>query len=40
MPVGGYKQSGVGRENGIETLKAYTRNKSVQVELGAYASVF
>ena len=40
MPVGGYKQSGVGRENGIETLKAYTRNKSIQVELGAYASVF
>ncbi|QCB44969.1 betaine-aldehyde dehydrogenase [Hydrogenophaga sp. PAMC20947] len=40
MPVGGFKQSGVGRENGIETLKAYTRNKSIQVELGAYASVF
>ncbi len=40
MPVGGYKQSGVGRENGMETLKAYTRNKSIQVELGAYASVF
>ncbi|WP_372656539.1 betaine-aldehyde dehydrogenase [Hydrogenophaga sp.] len=40
MPVGGYKQSGVGRENGLETLKAYTRNKSIQVELGAYASVF
>ncbi len=40
MPVGGYKQSGVGRENGIETLKAYTRNKSIQVELGAYTSVF
>jgi betaine-aldehyde dehydrogenase len=40
MPVGGYKQSGVGRENGVETLKAYTRNKSIQVELGAYASVF
>jgi betaine-aldehyde dehydrogenase len=40
MPVGGYKQSGVGRENGIETLKAYTRTKSIQVELGDYASVF
>jgi betaine-aldehyde dehydrogenase len=40
MPVGGYKQSGVGRENGIETLKAYTRNKSIQVELGEFASVF
>ncbi|MCB2028559.1 MAG: aldehyde dehydrogenase family protein, partial [Rhodoferax sp.] len=40
MPVGGYKQSGVGRENGLETLRAYTRTKSIQVELGAYASVF
>ena len=32
-PFGGYKASGLGRENGIETLKAYTRNKSIQVEL-------
>ncbi|MEH6580016.1 MAG: betaine-aldehyde dehydrogenase [Amphritea sp.] len=34
MPVGGYKQSGVGRENGIETLNNYTQIKSVFVELG------
>lgn len=40
MPVGGYKQSGVGRENGFQTLLAYTQVKSVQVELGAFASVF
>ncbi len=40
MPVGGYKQSGVGRENGISTLAHYTRIKSVQVEMGDYASVF
>ncbi|TWI56502.1 betaine-aldehyde dehydrogenase [Pseudomonas duriflava] len=40
MPVGGYKQSGVGRENGLVTLGHYTRIKSVQVELGDYASVF
>ncbi len=40
MPVGGYKQSGVGRENGLMTLQAYTRTKSIQVELGAYTSVF
>ncbi|SFP52076.1 betaine-aldehyde dehydrogenase [Pseudomonas borbori] len=40
MPVGGYKQSGVGRENGLSTLEHYTRIKSVQVELGDYASVF
>jgi betaine-aldehyde dehydrogenase len=40
MPVGGYKQSGVGRENGIATLEHYTRIKSVQVELGPYQPVF
>ncbi|MCF9045889.1 betaine-aldehyde dehydrogenase [Acinetobacter nectaris] len=40
MPVGGYKQSGVGRENGISTLEHYTRIKSVQVEMGEYASIF
>ncbi|WP_426417787.1 betaine-aldehyde dehydrogenase [Aestuariirhabdus sp. LZHN29] len=34
MPVGGYKQSGVGRENGIESLYHYTQTKSVYVELG------
>ncbi|WP_343656115.1 betaine-aldehyde dehydrogenase [Paraburkholderia caribensis] len=40
MPVGGYKQSGVGRENGITTLEHYTRIKSIQVELGKYQPVF
>ncbi|MEC5409711.1 betaine-aldehyde dehydrogenase [Paraburkholderia sp. MPAMCS5] len=40
MPVGGYKQSGVGRENGTTTLEHYTRIKSVQVELGPYQPVF
>ncbi len=40
MPVGGYKQSGVGRENGVSSLAQYTRIKSVQVELGGYSSVF
>ncbi|MFM9836252.1 MAG: betaine-aldehyde dehydrogenase [Methylophilaceae bacterium] len=40
MPVGGYKQSGIGRENGLVTLQAYTRIKSIQVELGGYTSVF
>jgi len=29
MPVGGYKLSGIGRENGIETLDQYTQTKSV-----------
>ncbi len=40
MPVGGYKQSGVGRENGIATLAQYTRIKSIQIELERYQSVF
>ncbi|MFT2111159.1 betaine-aldehyde dehydrogenase [Marinomonas sp. 2405UD68-3] len=33
MPVGGYKESGIGRENGIETLYHYTQNKSIFVSL-------
>ena len=34
MPVGGYKLSGIGRENGVDTIKHYTQVKSVYVELG------
>ncbi len=40
MPVGGYKQSGIGRENGMQTLLHYTQTKAVQVELGEFVSVF
>ncbi|WP_414479077.1 betaine-aldehyde dehydrogenase [Psychrobacter sp. LV10R520-6] len=40
MPVGGYKHSGIGRENGMQTLEHYTQTKSIQVELGAFESVF
>lgn len=40
MPVGGYKHSGVGRENGLVTLQSYTQIKSIQVELGEFVSVF
>ncbi|PMS38165.1 betaine aldehyde dehydrogenase [Trinickia symbiotica] len=40
MPVGGYKQSGVGRENGLATLEHFTRLKSVQIELGRYQPLF
>jgi aldehyde dehydrogenase (NAD+) len=32
-PFGGYKMSGIGRENGLESLKEYTQVKSVWVEL-------
>lgn len=40
MPVGGYKQSGIGRENGLATLAHYTQIKSIQMELGDFTSVF
>jgi acyl-CoA reductase-like NAD-dependent aldehyde dehydrogenase len=33
MPFGGYKQSGYGRENGIEVMEHYTQTKSVWVDL-------
>lgn len=40
MPVGGYKLSGVGRENGIETLDQYTQTKSVYVGMQKLESPF
>ncbi|EGU56014.1 betaine aldehyde dehydrogenase [Vibrio nigripulchritudo ATCC 27043] len=40
MPVGGYKHSGIGRENGPETLRHYTQTKSVLIELGDYQSPY
>lgn len=40
MPVGGYKQSGIGRENGIETLNSYTQTKSVYVGMTDIESPF
>jgi betaine-aldehyde dehydrogenase len=40
MPVGGYKMSGIGRENGSETLKAYTQIKSVYVGMQTLESPF
>lgn len=40
MPVGGYKHSGIGRENGVQTLQNYTQVKSIQVEMGQFQSIF
>lgn len=40
MPVGGYKQSGIGRENGLATLNHYTQLKSVYVGLQPLESPF
>jgi aldehyde dehydrogenase (NAD+) len=33
-PFGGFKQSGIGREQGIDALLEYTENKSVFIDLG------
>src|SRR4029078_7941041 len=33
-PFGGFKASGLGRENGLEALHEYTEHKTVCVELG------
>ncbi len=40
MPVGGYKMSGIGRENGSETLNAYTQIKAVYVGMQPLESPF
>jgi len=40
MPVGGYKMSGIGRENGSETLKSYTQLKAVYVGMQPLESPF
>ncbi|PKG82143.1 betaine-aldehyde dehydrogenase [Colwellia sp. 75C3] len=40
MPVGGYKQSGIGRENGLVTLNHYTQIKAVYVGLQPLDSPF
>jgi acyl-CoA reductase-like NAD-dependent aldehyde dehydrogenase len=37
LPFGGYKQSGFGRELGIESLELYLETKSVVVNTGARA---
>jgi aldehyde dehydrogenase (NAD+) len=33
MPFGGFKQSGIGRENAAETLEHYTQTKSIDIDL-------
>ena len=33
MSMGGYKQSGFGREMGAESIEAYTQTKSVMMRL-------
>ena len=33
LPFGGYKMSGIGRENGLAAIEHYTQYKSVYVEM-------
>ena len=40
MPFGGYKQSGIGRENGHAAIEHYSQIKSVYVELGDVESAY
>ena len=40
MPFGGYKQSGLGRENSLAAIHYYTQLKSVYVELGDVESPY
>jgi betaine-aldehyde dehydrogenase len=40
LPFGGYKQSGLGRENSLAALRHYTQLKSVYVELGNVESPY
>ncbi|MBA5779181.1 betaine-aldehyde dehydrogenase [Stappia sp. F7233] len=40
MPFGGYKHSGIGRENGHAAIEHYSQVKSVYVELGDVASAY
>ena len=40
VPFGGYKQSGLGRENGLEALREYTQVKAVVTAFGPPADPF
>jgi len=40
LPFGGFKQSGIGRENAIEALRHFSQVKAVYVETGGVASPY
>ncbi|WP_420959859.1 betaine-aldehyde dehydrogenase [Brucella sp. IR073] len=40
VPFGGYKQSGIGRENGLAALEHYSQIKTVYVEMGRVESPY
>ena len=40
VPFGGAKRSGLGRENGLETIRHYTQTKTIYANLGKVAAVY
>ncbi len=40
VPFGGYKDSGIGRENGLQAIEHYTQVKTIYANLGDVARVF
>ena len=40
VPFGGAKRSGLGRENGLETIRHYTQAKTIYANLGKVAAVY
>jgi betaine-aldehyde dehydrogenase len=40
VPFGGYKQSGVGRENGLQAIEHYTQVKTIYANLGDVAETY
>ena len=39
VPFGGYQQSGLGRENGLQTIEHFTQTKTIYANLGAVGSL-
>jgi acyl-CoA reductase-like NAD-dependent aldehyde dehydrogenase len=37
-PFGGYRDSGIGRENGIDAIREYLQVKSVCIDTGAVSA--
>ncbi len=40
IPFGGYKQSGVGRENGLTTLEHFTQHKTIYANLDSFPAYY
>ena len=40
IPFGGYKQSGIGRENGLQAIEHYTQTKTIYANLGDVESFY